>query len=345
VTPEPEYLPPIAPPVRESSGRGAQQDRESGRFGERDGYAESENYVVSSPEAPIFEPEPQQLGGHGYFAVPGFYNLGHRPERIRLTPNFGHAAIFFLLAFLLMATGEGLSIWMGKSLHLFGNASWTELATDARLSVPTQALEYSAIFGFSALLFGMLWHRPFLEGIHWNWRAARRYFYLLLAIGVAVGFAVGLGGDFLPMPKDAPIVQDMMNTAAGAWLMFFFSFTGAPLMEELAFRGFLMPSLINSFRWMNDRGWLPASAVNWIGVPFSILITSLCFAMLHGPQVSHSWGPILLIGVVSVVLCLVRLRLDSVLASAVVHGAYNLTLFAGMLVTTDAFRHLERLKN
>jgi membrane protease YdiL (CAAX protease family) len=95
---------------------------------------------------------------------------------------------------------------------------------------------------------------------------------------------------------------------------------------------------------MSDRGWLPASAVNWVGLPISILLTSLGFALLHGPQVSHSWGPVLLIGIVSVVLCLVRLSFDSVLASAIVHAAYNFTLFAGILVTTDGFRHLEKLK-
>jgi membrane protease YdiL (CAAX protease family) len=64
---------------------------------------------------------------------------------------------------------------------------------------------------------------------------------------------------------------------------------------------------------------------------------------MHAPQVSHAWGPLLLIGLISVMLCIVRLSLDSLAASMLVHAAYNLTLFAGILVETGGFRHLEKL--
>jgi membrane protease YdiL (CAAX protease family) len=79
-------------------------------------------------------------------------------------------------------------------------------------------------------------------------------------------------------------------------------------------------------------------------VPVSIVLTSIPFALMHAQQVSFSWGPVLLIGVVSVVLCVVRLRNNSVAASVVVHAFYNLTLFTGLLIQTDGFRHLEKLK-
>jgi membrane protease YdiL (CAAX protease family) len=42
-------------------------------------------------------------------------------------------------------------------------------------------------------------------------------------------------------------------------------------------------------------------------------------------------------------LCIVRLALDSLAASMIVHAAYNLTLFAGILVETGGFRHLDKL--
>jgi membrane protease YdiL (CAAX protease family) len=66
---------------------------------------------------------------------------------------------------------------------------------------------------------------------------------------------------------------------------------------------------------------------------------------MHGQQVSHAWGPLLLIGLISVLLCVVRLALDSLAASIVVHSAYNLTLFAGILYQTGGFRHLDKLAN
>ena len=69
------------------------------------------------------------------------------------------------------------------------------------------------------------------------------------------------------------------------------------------------------------------------------------FALMHSPQVSHAWAPLVLIGMVSVVLCVIRLTLNSVAAGVVVHAAYNFTLFAGMLAQTGGFRHLERMTN
>jgi len=77
----------------------------------------------------------------------------------------------------------------------------------------------------------------------------------------------------------------------------------------------------------------------------AILIVSALFALLHGAQVSGAWAPVLLIGVVSVALCVVRLRTKSLAASAFVHATYNFTLFAGMLIASDGFRHLEKLNN
>jgi hypothetical protein len=53
---------------------------------------------------------------------------------------------------------------------------------------------------------------------------------------------------------------------------------------------------------------------------------------------------VLLIGCVSVVLCFVRLKTNSLASSIVVHSFYNLTLFTGLLIQTDGFRHLEKLK-
>jgi membrane protease YdiL (CAAX protease family) len=91
------------------------------------------------------------------------------------------------------------------------------------------------------------------------------------------------------------------------------------------------------------KGDLSMEAAVWFGIPASAVLTSLPFALLHAQQVSHAWGPVLLIGLVSLVLCAVRLRLNSLAASTLVHSAYNFTLFAGILIQTDAFQHLDRL--
>lgn len=343
MTADPEFVPeadlPSALPV--DDGQADRNERTVLGGAHRD----QGSFVVSDPSLRLYESQSAPRVEDGVYAPGTAPIMLAASSQARLIPNVGDSAIFFLLAVMVMALGEVLLLYATRSLHLFGKASLGKIASDARFSIPSQAVEYLTIFCLAAMLFSILWPLPFLRGIRWNAHAVSGRLRWLAATGILLGFAVGFGGDFLPMPKDAPIVQDMMNTSSGAWLMFFFSFTGAPLMEELAFRGFLLPSLLNTFRWSTTRGWLPTNALRWVGVPLAVLLTSCCFAMLHGPQVSHSWGPVFLIGVVSVVLCVVRLRLDSVLASAVVHAAYNFTLFAGILVTTDGFRHLDKLKS
>lgn len=266
------------------------------------------------------------------------------PRRI---PNFGHAVLFFVLALVLVGVGQLLGVLVLELTHLFPHRSFDSLflfsGTDARASIPIQAFSYGLIALVAIPVFSVLWNEPFSEGVHWNNRKAASRFLRLALLGLAAGFSISFFGSYLPMPKNPPITQDMMKSAAGAWMMLIFGLTAAPLLEELAFRGFLLPGLLNSFRWFADRGAIPEKAAKWVGIPVSILLTSLGFAFLHSPQVSHAWGPLVLIGSVSVVLCIVRLMMNSVAAGVVVHAAYNFTLFAAVFYQTSGFRHLERL--
>ena len=266
------------------------------------------------------------------------------PRRI---PNLGHVILFFILALILLGIGQLLGVLILQLTHIYPHRSFDSLfflsSTDARASIPIQAFSYGLIALVAIPVFSVMWHEPFSEGVHWNRIKAQTRFFRLALIGLAAGFGISFFGSFLPMPANPPITQDMMKSAAGAWMMLVFGLTIAPVLEELAFRGFLLPGLLNGFRWFADRGAISEKAVKWIGIPVSILLTSLGFAFMHSPQVSHAWGPLILIGFVSVVLCVVRLMMNSVAAGVVVHAAYNFTLFAGVLYQTAGFRHLERL--
>jgi membrane protease YdiL (CAAX protease family) len=262
-------------------------------------------------------------------------------------PNMGHAAVLLVITAVLVSLVQVVMLVGARKLNIFGHHSlktYAEmLAHDARWLVPSEALGYAAVLVVAVPLFSLWWRRGFAEGVHWNVAAARRYFVRLALLGMACGLGIGLLGNFLPMPKNPPIELDLLHSPVGAWMMFVFGVTCAPLFEELCFRGFLLPAFVNAFRWLSRKGDLSPQALRRMGYPVSALLTSLPFALMHAPQVSHAWGPLALIGLVSVVLCAVRLRLNSLAGSTVVHAAYNFTLFAGMLIATDGFRHLEKL--
>lgn len=281
------------------------------------------------------------------------HNATHTPSAPTMAsidaigPNMGHFAMLFVLSAIFLVLSQFGSLFTMHKLQILGHHSlraYAEMmAGDARWLVPTEALGYLLVLAFAVPLFRWLWERPFSVGIHWNLGVARSHLTALLLTGLGSGFGIGILGSVLPMPKNPPIIADMLHSPLGAWLMFAFGVTGAPLFEEFFFRGFLLPAFLNAFRWLSLKGDLSPRTALWLGVPISFLLTSLPFALLHAPQVSHAWGPILLIGIVSVVLCTVRFRFNSLAASTLVHSAYNFTLFAGILFQTGGFRHLDRL--
>ncbi|HEV2463922.1 MAG TPA: CPBP family intramembrane glutamic endopeptidase [Acidobacteriaceae bacterium] len=305
------------------------------------GHSWIEPQMDSGQEAPTYLPQP--LMQQEIYGIPQL--VPERPKKPRRIPNLGDTLLFFVMALVLIGIGQLIGVF---ALHLMRPHVNTAFllrfsATDARASIPIQAFAYGLIALISVPVFTVMWNRPLGEGVHWNNAAATARFFRLAILGLAIGGAVSVIGNFLPMPKNPPITQDMMKSTAGAWMMLVFGLTAAPLLEELAFRGFLLPGLINFFRWIGGGMTISERAVDRAGVPIAIALTSLAFAFMHSPQVSQAWGPLLLIGLVSIVLCVVRLLMNSVAAGVIVHALYNFTLFAAVLYQTDGFRHLNKL--
>ncbi len=189
--------------------------------------------------------------------------------------------------------------------------------------VAGQALAYILVLTYMYILVTRECDRPdFLAAIHWNWPAQPAIYVL---IGFALSVALQLLASRLPIPKNLPI-DTFFRAPAEAWALTIFGITFAPLLEELYFRGFLYPVL--------KRG---------IGLPAAVFITAVAFALLHGSQLMFSWGPVLVIFLVGMVLTMVRAKTNSVSAGLLIHVAYNGTISALMFFATDGFRHLEKL--
>jgi membrane protease YdiL (CAAX protease family) len=85
-----------------------------------------------------------------------------------------------------------------------------------------------------------------------------------------------------------------------------------------------------------------STAGRW-GRFLAVLITSGCFAMVHGEQLGQAWGPLLVLFLVGLVLTLMRVITRSITPGLLMHMGYNLTLFTLLYLGTDHFRHLERM--
>lgn len=245
----------------------------------------------------------------------------------RETPTLLETVAFFTLAAILMLGVQGAGAWGALHWHIFGNIGLKKLAYEPRFTIPAEFLSYGAALLTAAALFRRVWSVPFRTGIHWNFEQIRKYWMWLVGIGLVLGFGVQLASNLLPVPKEMPIDAFFRNSL-DAWMVALFGTLIAPIVEEIAFRGFLYPSLRR-----------------WTGIVGATILTSVPFALLHAQQVAHAWGPVSIVFFVSVVLCSVRQRTGSVAASALVHGCYNLSIFLVIFYASGGFQHLERLKD
>jgi membrane protease YdiL (CAAX protease family) len=131
-----------------------------------------------------------------------------------------------------------------------------QMQTDPLLVIPIEALVYALAGAASFLIFPLIWRRPFGQGIHWRGFVVRRRVWLLVGIGVATSVVVQLLSNFLPIPKELPI-DKFFTHPLGVWLIAIFGVTVAPAFEELAFRGFLLPSLASAWDWVAQRARTP----------------------------------------------------------------------------------------
>ncbi len=261
----------------------------------------------------------------------------------RRIPHLGHALLFFSLT----ATAFFLCLLMFAVV--FRGKVQPGGGTDTALSLGAEALTYILALVAAYYVFPFLWKRPFLQGIHWNGLVARRNWLRLVGVGILLSALAQTGERFVKEPK-SPEIDHLMRTAGGAWGVMLLGTLLAPLMEEIAFRGFLLPALATAYDWLslkrtpaNVRRWESTTDHTNMALVFAALFSSLLFAAIHAPQLEYAWGPVSLLFGVSLVLAYIRVRTHSVACSTLVHLTYNFTIFALAFIVTGGFRHLDKL--
>lgn len=208
---------------------------------------------------------------------------------------------------------------LAAKLVAYPHESWLEVVRKPVLALLSEFLSYIVVAVFMIMLVEGKYHQRFWSAIQWNWGSARLW---MLGVGMLT-VLIDVLGRFLPMPKTSPF-DEFFSRPRDAYLIAIFAVTVGPLMEELFFRGFFYPVVVRR-----------------ISVTWAVLLTAMPFGLLHYFQY-RSWGAVLLITLVGVVLGTVRATTKSVAASFLVHVGYNGTLMTLAAVQTDGFRHMER---
>jgi hypothetical protein len=260
----------------------------------------------------------------------------------RRIPHLGHVLLLLGLTLLSLLVSV---LFFAAMVH-----GRPQLRENPVIAVALEALTYVLTLAASYKVFPVLWKRSFARGIEWNNLALRRNWARLLTGGVFLSLLAQFAQRFVNEPKTTDVEQ-MMRTSAGAWSVMALAVLLAPLVEEIAFRGFLLPAFATAYDWLSLER-TPAALQRWSTTTghstaakvFAALLSSLCFALLHAAQNEYAWGVVAVLFGVGMVLAYVRLKTHSVACSTMVHMAYNLTIFILVVAVTHGFRHLERLQ-
>lgn len=257
-------------------------------------------------------------------------------------PHIGHALLFFIIA------GFNLIIFAPLVAALAHLHTEEQMKAHQGVLMLGQAISYVFTLAIAWVLFPRLWDESFPKGIEWNWLAPRRWWYWIMIAAAAMSGLAQYALRFVAEPKSSPLDQ-ILRTTHGAWLMTAFGVLLAPVTEEIAFRGFLLPALAIGYDWLamertpaGLQRWQSSSMHSRAALVFAAIFSSVPFALLHAGQLQHAWGALGILYGVSLVLSFVRIRLNSVASTVLMHATYNLTVFIVLFVGTGGYRHMEK---
>jgi uncharacterized protein len=222
-------------------------------------------------------------------------------------PFWGFAEILVIAALFLPAVYVGGRAVVAASGYLH---------IDPKLGLPllmAEALGYAIVFAALWLLFAR-YREPLFASLGWvpqNFKPLH-----LIVTGVVLAVVVVILGNLMGFPNVQTPFDKLLNDTVSRFAIAAFGVSLGPIIEELLFRGFLQPVLVDAF-----------------GVLYGILATSVLFGALHLMQNAFLWQSGVLITLVGFVLGVVRHVSGSTRASAITHMSYNALPFLVLLIS------------
>lgn len=145
---------------------------------------------------------------------------------------------------------------------------------------------------------------PFWQTLGWNWG---KNFGFWASFGTGIGFFL-LAGLLVSLfgETENDLMRILRSSRAAVYVTAFLATFTAPLVEETVYRGVMY----SAFR-------------RWLGNVGAVALVTLLFALVHVPQYYPSYGVILAILLLSLVLTTVRAFTGNLLPCVVIHTVFN----------------------
>jgi membrane protease YdiL (CAAX protease family) len=262
-----------------------------------------------------------------------------RPVRWRFPPGDGFSGLQEHQRLLVIHALPGILVWPGLLFglailfQLLSGTAWT-LIDGKTLGITIETAQFAGSVIAYGVLAMLMWHH---FGIYAAHRAAfsvlpRRWsefvigglilaFMLMVGSPLAVWFhQLAMMDPSLTLAGGAPLedvsnVDNFVQSGAALWVIILLTLVAAPIVEEILFRGWMLPMLVAR------------------GVPgvFAVLISAMAFGLIHTGQGLMVMTSTMLLGIV---LGAARLATGRVAASVLGHIANNAwAIFAVPLLT------------
>jgi membrane protease YdiL (CAAX protease family) len=224
-------------------------------------------------------------------------------------PAWGWEDVALLMGAVLPSLLLGLALmrtlrWMAPGL--FGVAAVATLTY--------QLFVYAFLIGALFLLISWKYGQSFWKAL--GFAMAFRGATASVLAGPALAVSVSFLGVLLRAPDVRDPIREMITGRTTLAVVIVFGVLIAPFMEELLFRGFLLPVIARS-----------------VGPWLAIVLTAVLFALPHGVQNEWAWQQLTLIALAGVAFGFARVRTGATSASFLMHASFNATQFLGFLLT------------
>jgi hypothetical protein len=210
-----------------------------------------------------------------------------------------------VLPSLLLGTGL-MRVLRWSAPELFGRGAVAALTY--------QFVVYVFLVGTLFLLISWKYGQPFWKAL--GWTMAFRGAIVSVLTGPVLAVGVSFLGVLLRAPDVRDPIREMITGRASLAVVVVFGVLIAPFVEELMFRGFLLPLIARS-----------------VGPWLAIILTAVLFALPHGAQNEWAWQHLTLIALAGVAFGFARIRTGATSASFLMHASFNATQFLGFLLT------------
>jgi membrane protease YdiL (CAAX protease family) len=264
------------------------------------------------------------------------------PEDLRISWSWLHLLGFGFFTLVVMAVVPSLlAIPYLQGKHLTPEKLQNYLYSIPQFVVGSTFAVFAFIFLFLYVTLSALPEKPFWRTLGWRKLIptasnlpSKPWLYLFSGAGLSLLAAIV--GSRVHTPEDMPI-EILMKSRLGAMFMMGMAVAVAPLVEETVFRGYLYPVFVRMVSGvLRFLGVESAQSIR-AGISSSILLTGVCFGLLHGVQLAWTWGIVSVLILVGIAFTYVRARTGTVFASYLMHLGYNSLIALAAVASTHGF--------